>query len=85
MENIKTKTGYHYACIIKNGKYHEFVLVNEYDDGSEEIYAYTLQEDETLIKTQPPTKKIHAESAGFIAPAWNGTEWVESASEEEIA
>jgi hypothetical protein len=81
----KTKTGYHYACVIKDNKYHELVIVNEFDDGTEEVYAYTLQDDETLIKAQPPVKKFHAESVGFVAPAWNGTEWVEGATAEEIA
>ena len=82
---IKKITGYHYACVIKDGKYHEFVIVNEFSDGTEEVYAYTLQDGETLITTKPPTKKIHAESDGFIAPVWNGSEWVESATDEEIA
>lgn len=81
----KIQTGYHYACVIKDGKYHEFVIVNEFDDGTEEVYAYTLQEGEMLIEAKPPTKKVHAESDGFIVPAWNGTEWVEGATDEEIA
>ena len=82
---IKTQTGYHHACVIKSdGKYHEFVLVNEFDDGTEEVYAYTLQDGETLIRAMPPAKKIHAESEGFIVPVWNGDAWVEEASEEEI-
>jgi len=82
---IKEIIGYHYACVIKDGKYHEFVIVNELDDGTEEVYAYTLQDGETLIEAMPPVKKIHAESDGFIVPAWDGTEWVEGATDEEIA
>lgn len=81
----KIQIGYHYACVIKDGKYHEFVLVNEFDDGSEEIYAYTLQDGESLIDAKSPLQKIHAESDGFVVPAWNGTEWVEGATDEEIA
>ena len=81
----KNKTGYHYACVIKDGKYHEFVIVNEFDDGTEEVYFYTLQDDEILINAKPPTMKIHAESNGFIKPKWNGTEWIEGATDEEIA
>ena len=81
----KIQTGYHYACVIQDGKYHEFVIVNEFDDGTEEVYAYTLQDGESLIKAMPPLQKIHAESDGFIVPAWNGTEWVEGATDEEIA
>ncbi len=81
----KIQTGYHYACVIKDGKYHEFVIVNEFDDDTEEVYAYTLQEGESLIDAKPPVKKIHAESDGFIVPAWNGSEWVEGATDEEIA
>ena len=81
----KIQAGYHYACVIKDGKYHEFVLVNEFDDGTEEVYAYTLQDGETLVNAKPPTMKIHANSDGFIAPIWNGVEWVEGATEEEIA
>ena len=81
----KIKTGYHYACVIKDGKYREFVIVNEFDDGTEEVYAYTLQDGESLIEAKPPVKKIHAESDGFIVPAWNGTEWIEGATAEEIA
>lgn len=80
----KIRTGYHYACVIKDGKYRDFVLVHEFDDGTEEIYAYTLQEGETLIDARPPLKKIHAESDGFILPEWNGTEWAETATEKEI-
>lgn len=82
---IKEIIGYHYACVIKDGKYHEFVIVNEFDDGTEEVYAYTLQDGESLIEAMPPLQKIHAESDGFIVPAWNGTEWVEGATDEEIA
>ena len=81
----KIQTGYHYACVIKDGKYHEFVLVNEFDDGSEEVYAYTLQEGETLIEAKPPVKKIHAGSDGFIVPTWDGSEWGEGATDAEIA
>ena len=81
----KIQTGYHYACVIKDGKYHEFVIVNEFDDGTEEVYAYTLQEGETLIEAMPPTRKIHAESDGFVIPAWDGSKWVEGATAEEIA
>ena len=81
----KIQTGYHYACVIKDGRYHEFVLVNEFDDGTEEVYAYTLQDGESLIEAMPPLQKIHAESDGFIVPAWSGSAWVEGATDEEIA
>lgn len=83
---MKNKTGHHFSCVIKKGgKYHTYVIVNEFDDGTEEIYAYTLQDGETLIDAKPPVQKIHADSVGFIAPAWNGTEWVEGATDAEIA
>lgn len=45
-----------------------------------------MQEGESLIDCNcAPLKKVHVESDGFIIPAWNGTEWIEGATDEEIA
>lgn len=81
----KTKTGEHYACVIKYCKYVDFVIVEEYSDGSESPYMYELKQGESLVEANPPTMKVNADSVGFIKPLWNGTEWAESATPQEIA
>lgn len=81
----KTKIGEHYACVINDGKYVDFVIVEEYSDGTESPYMYELKQGESLAKTNPPTMKVNADSVGFIKPLWNGKEWEESATPQEIA
>lgn len=80
----KQKTGEHYACVIKDGKYVDFVIVEEFSDGSEVPYMYTMKQGEELALTNPPTMKVNAKTDGFIYPLWDGFEWVESATDSEI-
>ena len=85
VDTVKNKIGYHFSCVVDDSKkFITYVIVNEFDDGSEEVYTYTLQEGESLVTTKPPVKKVHAESDGFIVPVWSG-EWVEGATDAEIA
>lgn len=75
-----------YCVIDNNNKYVDLVAVDIDDNGTvTNVHYYTLQENETLIDTQPPMKKRYANSDGFIIPVWNGSEWVEGATDEEIA
>jgi len=78
---------YKYCCVIdSNGYYKEFVVVCINEDGTETVYSYEMQEGESLIECSlAPVKKDHAESEGFIKPKWNGSEWVEGATDEETA
>lgn len=73
---------YKHCCVIdKENFYVEFVLI---ENG--EIQRYTLKNGETLIDCDlAPVFKEYANSVGFIKPKWNGTEWVEGATAEEIA
>lgn len=75
-----------FCCVIdKKGFYKEFVVVHIVDD-IEEVYHYEMQEGETIIeRNNTPRFKCHAESEGFIKPKWNGSEWVEGATDTEIA
>lgn len=64
---------YRHACVInKEGFYREFVLIV---DGS--VQGYDLLNGETLVNMFVPS--------GFIKPRWNGSEWIEGATVEEIA
>lgn len=81
----KTKTGEHYACVIKDGKYVDFVIVEEFSDGTEIPYMYTMKQGESLVEANPPTMKVNADSVGFIFPTWDGAKWVEFATPQEIA
>lgn len=76
---------YKYQCVIdKDSFYKEFVLVFIAEE-IETVQHYELQEGEVLIDSgRPPLMKIHAESNGFIKSKWNGSEWVEGATDEEI-
>lgn len=63
---------YKQSYIVDEAMYYkDFVLVV---DGK--IQYYTLQDGEKLIDISP---------SGLIKPRWNGSEWEEGASEEEIA
>lgn len=76
----------HYCVINDRNEYVDFVLADIDDNGDVvSVQYYTLQENESLIDAKPPVFKIHAESFGFSKPVWNGTEWVENATDAEIA
>lgn len=62
----------HCSVIDRDGFQTEFVLVV---DGV--IQYYTLKNGETLVDGPP--------SLDLLRPRWNGTEWLESASPEELA
>lgn len=62
----------YYHVVDSNGFQIEFVLVV---DG--EIQHYTLKDGERLIDSQL--------SDGLLKPRWNGSEWIESATMEEVA
>lgn len=87
---------YKYSCVIDSeGFYKEFVIVDTivetdpetgHTETVESVSHYTMQEGENLIDCEcAPLRKVHAEADGFIKPKWDGTEWVEGATEEEIA
>ena len=78
----------YYSVIDVQDRYKTLVLaVNEPDEtgeAQEKIQCYTLLEGERLIDAAPPVMRPYAGADGFIRPAWNGTEWHESAVGEEI-
>ena len=81
---------YKHCCVIDaQNRYKTLVLaVNEPDesgDAQEKIQYYTLLEGERLIDAAPPVIRPYAGADGFIKPVWEGSEWMESATNEEIA
>ena len=83
-----------HCCVIDAAqKYVTFVLVQTVErpqkDGStaevEEILHYKLKDGETLIDAMPPVQRQHAGSTGFISPIWDGSDWQETATADEIA
>ena len=82
--------GYRHCCVIdSNNNYVDFVLVHLFLDknGSEvtKIDGYSLQDGESLVDAVCPIKRYDASSTGFVMPRWNKTEWIEGATEDEIA
>ena len=80
---------YKHCCVIDaQNRYKTLVLVvNEPDETGElqeKVQYYTLSEGERLIDAAPPVMRPHAGVDGFIKPAWEGSEWIESATSEEI-
>lgn len=68
-----------HRCVIDTvGNYIDFVLLVEQPDGGTVPYAYTLKDGESLIQASPPAGQ-------FARPLWNGSEWSEGGTEEEIA
>ena len=37
-----------------------------------------------LVDAQPPVMRTHAGSTGFISPVWDGSQWAETATADEI-
>lgn len=78
----------HYCVIDAQNAYKMFVLVLLEQDGTgmqkEVIQYYTLLEGERLIDAAPPVIRPYAGADGFIKPVWEGSEWMESATDEEI-
>ena len=87
------KTEKHCSVIDAEGKHVPYVLVKIRDkpleDGTteqvEEIQNYTLKDGEQLVDASPPVMRQHAGSTGFIAPIWDGSNWQETATADEIA
>ena len=81
---------YKHCCVIDaQNRYKTLVLaVNEPDesgDAQEKIQYYTLLGGVRLIDAAPPVIRPYAGADGFIKPVWEGSEWMESATNEEIA
>ena len=82
----------HCSVIDAEGKHVTYVLVKIRDkpleDGGteqvEEVQNYTLKVGEQLVNAQPPVMRTHAGSTGFISPAWDGSQWAETATADEI-
>ena len=72
-----------YCCVIDAmGRYVTFILILDGD-----IQFYTLRDGECLIDAEPPTHRQYAGADGFVDPLWDAetSEWVEGASDQEIA
>lgn len=69
---------YKYCHVVDADGYKSaYVLVHILEDGAEQIQYYMLKDGERLVDMPPPTK--------MVKPCWNGTEWLEAASPEELA
>lgn len=83
----------HCSVIDAEGKHVTYVLVKIRDkpleDGSteqiEKIQNYKLKEGEQLVDASPPIMRQHAGSTGYIAPIWDGSDWAETSTADEIA
>ena len=83
----------HCSVIDAEGKHVTYVLVKIRDkpleDGGtervEEVQNYKLKDGEQLVDASPPVMRQHAGSTGFIAPVWDGSQWAETATADEIA
>lgn len=81
---------YKHCCVVSaDGAYKTFVFVlpEEGEDAKtvEIIQHYKLAEGEQLIDTKPLVMRPYAGAAGFIKPRWDSIEWIEVATDEEIA
>ena len=87
------KTEKHCSVIDAEGRHVTYVLVKIRDkpleDGGteqvEEVQNYTLKDGEQLVDASPPSMRQHAGSIGFISPIWDGSQWAETATADEIA
>ena len=68
-------------CIVNDtGQYIDYALMDENGD----IQYYELKTGERIVETDPPLFKGNAGTTGFVSPLWDGSQWMESATEEEI-
>ena len=87
------KTEKHCSVIDAEGRHVTYVLVKIRDkpleDGGtervEEVQNYTLKDGEQLVDASPPVMRQHVGSSGFISPVWDGSQWAETATADEIA
>ena len=92
-EMIQVKSERHCSVIDAKGEFVTFVLVQTHDQTNErgetesvqEIKSYSLKDGEQLVDAQPPVMRQHAGSTGFISPIWDGGQWAETATADEIA
>lgn len=83
----------HCSVIDAEGRHVTYVLVKIRDkpleDGGteqiEEVQNYTLKDGEQLVDASPPSMRQHAGGTGFISPIWDGSQWAETATADEIA
>lgn len=83
----------HCSVIDAVGRHVTYVLVKIRDkpleDGTteqvEEIQNYKLKDGEQLVDASPPIMRTHAGSTGFLSPIWDGSQWAETATADEIA
>ena len=92
-EMIQVKSERHCSVIDAKGEFVTFVLVQTHDQTNErgetesvqEIKSYSLKDGEQLVDAQPPLMRQHAGSTGFVSPIWDGSQWAETATADEIA
>ena len=68
------------ACVIKNNLFVVFVITDA--DGNP-LY-YNMEAGEKLVYADPPAVKTEQVRNGILKPRWNGVEWEEAATAEEI-
>ena len=91
-EMIQVKSERHCSVIDAKGEFVTFVLVQMHDQTNErgetesvqEIKSYSLKDGEQLVDASPPSMRQHAGSTGFISPIWDGSQWAETATADEI-
>lgn len=81
---------YKHACVIDSaGFYKTLVLVISEKDESgkvqQKIQSYTLKEGESVLDASLPVWKPYVGADGHIKPRWDGKQWVEGASSDEIS
>ena len=68
-------------CVINEiGQYIDYALMDE----NGEIQYYALKPGEQIVETIPPVLKGNASTTGFVSPLWDGSQWIEGATDEEI-
>lgn len=74
-----------FRCVIdENNNYVEYVHVIGEDNSKPIIEYYELKDNESLLDAPPPQIRTHNLSGGFLKPQWNGKEWIETESKENI-
>lgn len=81
---------YKYCCVIDaTGRYvtRVLILLPVGEDGivTKEIQDYTLHTGESTVDTIRPRFRLYAGAPGLVKPKWDGSEWEEGATAEEIA
>lgn len=83
----------HCSVVNSDGYYVEFVLVvktqvtNQDGTTSDDwvVQNYQIQEGEQLVDEKRPHGRAHAGDEGIVMYKWDGSQWVEGATAEEIA